>query len=107
MHMQLHFYMPTHIYVSFLIIRHTYCHVGCGNLLNWACDCACTVYMCVCMHVCVHVCAVCVYVQVCVYVCVCLYTCVHLFFDQCVFTVCVYLMCACNENVMCRSIGSK
>ena len=30
----LHFYMPSYIYVSFLIIIHTYCHVGCCNLLN-------------------------------------------------------------------------
>ena len=32
--MQLHFYMSTHIYVSFLIIIHTYCHVGCGNCIS-------------------------------------------------------------------------
>ena len=43
---QLHFYMPTHIYVSFPIIIHTQCNVGCGTLLTLLGLC-----VCVCVHV--------------------------------------------------------
>ena len=45
MYMQLHFYMPTHTYVSFPIIicTHAGCNVGCGNLPWLVCLC---VYVC-------------------------------------------------------------
>ena len=54
MYMQLHFYMPTHTYVSFPIIicTHAGCNVGCGNLLNYLGLCVC-VYVCMCVCVCV------------------------------------------------------
>ena len=75
MYMQLHFYMPTHTYVSFPIIIciHAGCNVSCGNLPWLVCLC---VYVCMYMCVCVCVCErererererVCV----CVCVCVC------------------------------------
>ena len=99
MYMQLHFYMPTHTYVSFPIIIIYYAHV---QDVMWAvviyldlCVCVC---MCACVCVCERererereregeresVCCVCVSVCVCVCecVCVCVCVCVLLCFDK-------------------------